>query len=122
MRTCLRKTKWMGVLMGVALAGATVVSPRPAHAEGYFWDGWFGGGSAAVQSVPHAANGLAIYNTPSRSWAGLPAIVYASVPTTDGHYPVAPQHVVAGMPVQTVPVQPVVVQSKPMGVYRGGDE
>ncbi|MBF0160722.1 MAG: hypothetical protein HQL88_00405 [Magnetococcales bacterium] len=107
-------------LLGVALAGAMVTLPRAAHAE-WFWENWFGG-PAAEQAARRSGSGLAVYGTPSPSWAHLPSIVYASVPTVDGRYPVPSQHAAVGMPVQTVPLRPVVVQTRPGGVYGGNGE
>ncbi len=120
MRTYLRKTEWNAVwLAGLVLAGAVLSVPCSAQAE-WFWESWFR--PAGMQPVVHSGNGLVVYNNTARSWAHLPSIVYASVPTVDNHYPVYPQHVMSGMPVQTASVPPVVVQSRPYGVYGGGGE
>ncbi|MEO5340180.1 MAG: hypothetical protein H7837_06640 [Magnetococcus sp. MYC-9] len=106
---------WMGVCLVATLATGAVTLPRTAQAE-WFWESWFS--SATPQSVARPG-GLAVYNTPARSWGHLPSTVYASVPTVEGRYPVASQHAAVSMPVQTVPVQPVIVQSRPAGVYGG---
>ena len=125
MREFVRKTEWSLVWrVGVVLAGALLSAPGAAQAEGFF-DTITGGLFASPgveQPRARAANGLVVYNNASRSWAHLPAIVYASVPTVEGRYPVAPQSVAGGMPVQTEPVRPVVVQTRPAGVYAGGEE
>ena len=125
MREYLRKTEWSPVWrVAVVLAGALLSAPGAAQAEGFF-DTITGGLFASPGVEPpraRTANGLAIYNNAPRSWAHLPATVYASVPTVDGRYPVQPQSMAGGMPVQTTPVRPVVVQTRPAGVYAGGEE
>lgn len=120
MSECVRKTGWRSVWRaGVVLAGVTLAVPGSVLAEGLF-DSLFGSG--AEQPRARAANGLIVYNNAPRSWAHLPATVYASVPTVEGRYPVHPQNVAAGMPVQSAPMRPVVVQTRPTGVYAGGEE
>ncbi|MBF0583765.1 MAG: hypothetical protein HQL80_05955 [Magnetococcales bacterium] len=115
-------------LAAVALAGTAATVPQAAQAESLM-DALFG--PEIVTSAPPARSAtaerggkspLVSYNTPSRSWAYLPATVYASVQTLDGRYPVYPQNVVAGMPVQTAPRMPVVMQTRPVGVYGGMGE
>lgn len=123
MHTCIRKTGWKKIwVAGVALASITAIaSPRSAQAE-YFLDMLVGSDEVARPTVGSSKNGLVSYNTTPRSWAHLPATVYASVPTVGERYPVYPQRVVAGMPVQMSPVRPVVVQTRPAGVYGGVSE
>ena len=107
-------------LVGVALAGAAVTLPRAAHVE-WFWEGWLDGPTEEEPAVL-SSSGLVVYDTSVHSWAQLPAIVYASVPTMDGRYPVPSQHAAVGMPVQTVSLRPVVVQARPGGVYGESDK
>ncbi|WP_130471181.1 hypothetical protein [Candidatus Magnetaquicoccus inordinatus] len=106
-------------LAGLLLAWTLLTLPAVAQAE-WFWEEWFR--SEAAPAVKRPGNGLAVYDYTPRSWAHLPAIVYASVPTIEGRYPVQAQHALSGMPVQTVPVRPVVVQSRPHDVYGGGEQ
>lgn len=127
MSNCVRRTEWRSVWRaGMLLAGMTLAVPGSALAEGIL-DSLFGPGGVlpipgAEQPRTRTANGLMIYNNAPRSWAHLPATVYASVPTVEGRYPIHPQNVAAGMPVQSAPVRPVVVQTRPTGVYAGGEQ
>lgn len=127
MSECVCKTEWRSVwYAGVVLAGVTLAVPGSALAEGFFDSLLSLGGllssPGAEQPRVRAANGLIVYNNAPRSWAHLPATVYASVPTVEGRYPIHPQNVAAGMPVQSAPLRPVVVQTRPTGVYAGGEE
>lgn len=120
MHTCVRKAGWkkMGMVAVVLASVTAVVAPRSAQAE-YFLDMWVGSDDVARPAVNASKNELVSYNTTPRSWAHLPATVYASVPTVGERYPVYPQHLATGMPVQVNPVRPVVVQTRPAGVYGG---
>ncbi|MBF0184787.1 MAG: hypothetical protein HQM06_10425 [Magnetococcales bacterium] len=106
-------------MAGLLLAWLLLALPGLAQAE-WFWEEWFR--PAGPPPVVRPGNGLALYDHAPRSWAHLPAIVYASVPTVEGRYPVQGQQALTGMPVHTVPVRPVVVQSRPHDVYGGGDQ
>ncbi|MEO5363129.1 MAG: hypothetical protein H7838_05845 [Magnetococcus sp. DMHC-8] len=117
-RTVCRTTGFARWWAGVALVAMAAMVPQAAQAD-WFWESWF---RPATPVVGPSGNGLVVYNNAPRSWAHLPAIVYASVPTVDDRYPVYSQQVAAGMPVQTAPVRPVVVQTRPAGVYSGGGE
>jgi hypothetical protein len=107
-------------MAGLVLTWTLLTLPGVAQAE-WFWEEWFRPANASAPVV-RSGNGLAVYDYTPRSWAHLPAIVYASVPTVEGRYPVQPQHALTGMPVQTTPVRPVVVQSRPHDVYGGGEQ